>query len=877
MAKVPLFKNFLLLSMASISPAQQEIPSDGCPANLRQTNNLEYPGSNPGKAKASLEGNIATLENDLFSASFKQTQKGIIFHGMKTANGEKVAEEGTCLFTVNLQGGKSYNSAAMKSSPLKIGNLKANPSHPQLAKRFSGKSVSATFTAPDDSFTVEWKAVLRNGSHYLRQEFVIKAHRDTAFTSIVPLQYNISKEEPLRLSGNTSHGKVAVNEQLFAGLETPMSLMSVGGNTDPSGSVWSPERWEKSSFGCTFSIPDSFTAKYGDAFSAKDGPAMKHLAVAEGETSFEKAGENAVTFRYLSGNNKLNILGVQLLNSADAIVSEDVHPGTAGQASKNNTYHITIPRPGTYKLRYWAETKTEPLTSKGEISFSLPPAKSKKPEKSNAPASMTTGTWERKTVLRKGQKWEVSQVLGFFAPQQQRRSFLVYSEREKASAYRPFIHYNDWYEIGIRLHDHKDPAKRTSEAMWLELLDTWYREMYVKRKTNLDAFVIDDGWDDFNSLWDFHVGFPRGFSKLNASAHRMKAGLGTWLGPVGGYGASKRQRLDNWNRTHPQNKIGNFQLSNDEYFNAFTGRCKQMLRDYDMRYFKFDGISAIPVATGPGNTEDAEGIIRVLSELRRARPDLFINTTVGTWASPFWFHYSDSIWRQDNDFGRLGSMGDPRDQWITYRDQWVHKIFVTAAPLFPINSIMTHGTIITKNGPPRVMSKEPANCTKEMRCAFGSGSALQEIYVDQDLMMQQNGALWNELAACIKWVRRNQDVLADVHWVGGAPWNPQTMDGDIYGWASWNRKKSTLTLRNSSDHEKTLSSTLRKILDVPPYLKGSVVFSHSFRDQRNIPSLIGKAVDVDKDLTITLKPQEVIVLEGVNDMKGSPPVFKKKN
>lgn len=89
----------------------------------------------------------------------------------------------------------------------------------------------------------------------------------------------------------------------------------------------------------------------------------------------------------------------------------------------------------------------------------------------------------------------------------------------------------------------------------------------------------------------------------------------------------------------------------------------------------------------------------------------------------------------------------------------------------PINAIMTHGTIIIHNGPPRVMSKEPANCVKEMRTAFTSGSGLQEVYADAVILNQNNGQLWDEFARCIAWIRRNADVLADTHWVGGNPWD----------------------------------------------------------------------------------------------------------
>ena len=56
--------------------------------------------------------------------------------------------------------------------------------------------------------------------------------------------------------------------------------------------------------------------------------------------------------------------------------------------------------------------------------------------------------------------------------------------------------------------------------------------------------------------------------------------------------------------------------------------------------------------------------------------------------------------------------------------------------------------------------------------------------------------------------------LDDVHWVGGNPWNKETNEGAVYGWAAWNKNKATLALRNSSDQEKSLTGTLRSILDI---------------------------------------------------------------
>ncbi len=816
---------------------------------------VKFPWKAPGKARIECSESTATLSNRMFSASFRKAGRGVVFGGMKMSNGRPVAQSGTNLFTITLQNGTTYSSRDLLSSPLTEVKLKADKEHPQLARRIPGVAVSATFTTPDKALEIKWQAVLRNNSHYLRQELEITAARDTQFRKLTPVQYNLQVGGTPEVSGNTTHGKVVINDMLFCGLETPMGIMTApGGSADTAGG-WNAEEWSADAFTPAFNVPAAMSEKYGNAYAKKDGPVVVGLMSAEGPVTFSGKGNCDIN---ISGG--LNVVAVQLFpEGSENVAGEDVHKATSG-----STYKVTVPEPGTYTLKIWVDTRKEGIDGDGRISYSIPLQKIEEEEATGGDASLVQGEWVRNTTLQRGQSWKVSSVLGFFAPKQQRRSFLAYIERERAVAYRPFIHYNDWYEIGITINNNQDPLRRNSEKWQLNMLETWRREMIQKRKTPIDCFVIDDGWDDFNSLWDFHAGFPNGFSRIDKALRGMKSGLGTWLGPVGGYGAAKSMRLGHWNKKHPKNQIGNFQLSNKEYFDAFVGRCSQMVRDYEMRYFKFDGISTHFHSKGPGNLEDAEGIIRVLTALREARNDIYLNTTVGTWASPFWFCYSDCVWRQENDFGQEGSAGDARDKWITYRDRLVHEVFVTGAPLFPINSVMTHGLIITKNGPPHVMSKAPENCIKEMRAAFGCGSSLIELYVDQDLMSQENGKLWDELAACIKWTRRNADVLADIHWVGGNPWDRSAGDGDIYGWAAWSPEKCTLTLRNSSDSEKTLSSTLREILDVPPMVrKDKVTFRSSFKDQRNIPGLVGGAIDVDEPISIILKPQEVIVLEGV--------------
>ncbi len=820
---------------------------------------VEFPGTAPGAAQSKSEKTEVVLFNNILKAKFGTKNGFITFLGMQSTFGKTgaefadVADDGGELFIIHLGNGKQIKASELKADKFAVIPLKGDPKSATLAERVPGKAVTASFTALNGNLKIMWCAVLRDGSHYLRQQLMLSAVKaPIPMKGVTAMQYKLEDDygQPT-ICGNT-RGAPVVTPRMFAALETPMGINTYGNQgVNESGDVkWSASSWVKDSWTGNFNIPANLKKDYGE-----------QVASAEGPVHIDSTGNCAVSFQYKGGNHRLNMVGVQLLSPQGAVISEDFHAGATGHQNSNNTYTIKVPKKGKYLLRYWVQTKTESIASNGQISFSLPVTTVEEKQELANNDTQAQGFWKRNTVLKAGEQWLVSNVLGVFAPEQQRRSFLAYIERERAVPYRPFIHYNSWYELNINRNNDSDPEKRMTEAQCLAVVKDWHEKFYKQRGVTIDAFVWDDGWDEFNSLWDFHKMFPQGFKNIDKIARQQNAGIGAWLGPVGGYGASKSKRIGYWNKTHPNNQIGNFRLSDKEYFDAFVGRCSQMVRDYNMKYFKFDGISTHFHAKGPGNEEDAEGIINVLTALREKKEDLFINCTVGTWASPFWFRYADSVWRQENDFDKIG-VGDDRDKWITYRDRLVHEVFVKGSPLMPINSLMTHGLIVSKFGPPACMSRDPENVKKELRCAIACGTALQELYLDRDLMDAKNGMLWDELAAGVKWIRRNADVLDDVHWVGGNPWDKNTKDGSIYGWAAWNKNKATLALRNSSNKEKTLTASLRKILDIPPHLKGSITFKDSFNDQRALNGFSNQTLDIDKEITFTLKPFEVFVFEG---------------
>lgn len=479
-------------------------------------------------------------------------------------------------------------------------------------------------------------------------------------------------------------------------------------------------------------------------------------------------------------------------------------------------------------------------------------------------ATHIEGLWRRNTTLKAGKTWNISSVVGLVAPKQLRRSFLAYSERERAVAWRPYPVYISWYELNIDRNNAQAPSYKGNMTVeqCADVVSHWKTHFYDKYQMAPKAFVWDDGWDQYGT-WTFNPNFPNGFDEPANEAKKMGTGIGAWLGPVGGYGQSGEYRRAYWRSK------GGMQLSNEDYYNFFIRCCTNMIDRYDFRFFKFDGISAQASAIGPDEgtrgEENAEAIISIERAVRQKRPDIFLNTTVGTWASPFWFHFTDAVWRQEGDYGEAGDQGTDRERWITYRDRLVYQNFIQRSPVCPINTLMTHGFILSRWG---AVSKnmDYDGIVREMRCAFACGSGMVELYNDYKLMdeIKDNqgnaGALWKDLAECIKWQQEQADVLPDAHWVGGNPWDGKK--ANVYGWAAWNGKKSVLTLRNPSASAQTFTTTLREALDIPAYVRGKITLTHAFSQAELDGMPINKAIDIDTPLVLNLPGSSVFIYNG---------------
>jgi hypothetical protein len=268
-----------------------------------------------------------------------------------------------------------------------------------------------------------------------------------------------------------------------------------------------------------------------------------------------------------------------------------------------------------------------------------------------------------------------------------RRAFLCYLERERARPYAPFLHYNSWYDIAWS-------GLKMNEKVCREAVEVFGRELTQRRGVALDSFVFDDGWDDNRTLWKFHADFPQGFAPVSAAAKKYQGAVGAWLSPWGGYGQAKAERLQFGRAAGFETNAKGFSLAGPRYYQNFRDVCLGMIRDYGMNYFKFDGIAQGNSSAGSGQyATDVDALLRLIGDLRRERPNLFINVTVGTWPSPFWLKFCDSIWRQGSDTSVVGQ-GSDRQRWITYRDSEIYHGVLEKCPLYPINSLKIHGIFV---------------------------------------------------------------------------------------------------------------------------------------------------------------------------------------
>lgn len=454
----------------------------------------------------------------------------------------------------------------------------------------------------------------------------------------------------------------------------------------------------------------------------------------------------------------------------------------------------------------------------------------------------------RNAPLAKGTSFTQSFVIGVAPPGQLRRAFLYYLERERAHPYRPFLHYNSWYDIATGLHS-------MNESNCLDAIRTMGEKLVQPHGVVLDAMVFDDGWDDPKTLWHFHSGFPNGFGPHAELCRQYGTHVGVWLSPFGGYGKAREERLKYGREQGFEINPTGFSLAGPKYYAAFKDACVRMMQKYGVNHFKFDGIAAGTYASGGATyVLDTEAMRRLMLDLRQENPQVYINLTTGSWPSPFWLRYADSVWRQGGDMGLAGK-GPRQQQWLTYRDRETYRNIAGKGPLYPLNALMTQGVAYSRHGTAGDPTFNAAGFKDDVRAFFGAGTSLQELYIQPGKLTDDD---WQVLAEAAKWSRGHADVLADTHWIGGDP-----AKLEVYGYASWTPRKGIVMLRNPDEQPHEFALDVGAALELPPGAATQYQLKSPWAHDAQKPAISATA---GQPVRITLLPFQVLVFEATPEV-----------
>lgn len=431
--------------------------------------------------------------------------------------------------------------------------------------------------------------------------------------------------------------------------------------------------------------------------------------------------------------------------------------------------------------------------------------------------------------------WRFGAVVGIIPePSQARRAFVNYLHHERPGRRTPMVHYNSWFDFYSWQDEgfFGERANRTdvmNEASCIGRVRQFGEHLVKERGVKVDSFLFDDGWDDTNTLWEFdRERFPRGFKEVARTAHSYESGIGVWLSPWGGYGDSKSRRVSQ-GRQHgfEITSKGAFDLMGPKYSAWFDTVITRMRHNEGVNLFKFDGVS--------DDAGEMEAMLGMITRVRKTDVDkseaatsdgdqkdedeIWINLTTGTWASPFFLLWADSIWRGDGDVGPYPNDEEDdglsqRQKWIRWRAGKVQEHISSKSAFFPLSQLMIHGVVLARHGDALYAQLGPhANAqefAQEVWSFVGLGLQLQEMYVSAKHMTPDN---WDALAEGLTWARANADILMDAHWAFGEVTSKQ-----VFCVASWHPEKGRgfVLLQNTQAADQPSEPfTLAGVLQLP--------------------------------------------------------------
>lgn len=387
----------------------------------------------------------------------------------------------------------------------------------------------------------------------------------------------------------------------------------------------------------------------------------------------------------------------------------------------------------------------------------------------------------------------------------------------------------------------------------------------------LDSYVVDDGWMNYSSFWDFNDKFPNELYNSSLQVNQLASNFGLWLGPRGGYGT--QSQIANWIAQHGFGSV-NKQSQNDINISDaryLTKLNKEIFCEYqdkfDINYWKLDGMLLEPsrepseyyVTGNPLYTisETYERWTDIFEDMRanRAGKDLWLNMTSYTNPSPWHVQWVNSVWMQNTgDTGYTNSFNATDEEaMLTYRDNAYYNFLNEREWQLPNKYFYNHDPVYGLTANDAYHRPDIKYTDDEMRnhlYMLGTrGTAFWEYYYSYSMFDDNK---WQINAEAAKWIEDNFDILQKSQMFGGKP-----NDGNVYGYSCWNGKEGILSIRNPKNEAQSYKVTYDRLIGVGEDL-GTVYGKVVVGDQRHQTD---EPLTYGKEVTYTLNPKEVLILQ----------------
>ncbi|MGT2865677.1 alpha-N-acetylgalactosaminidase [Streptococcus fryi] len=365
--------------------------------------------------------------------------------------------------------------------------------------------------------------------------------------------------------------------------------------------------------------------------------------------------------------------------------------------------------------------------------------------------------------------------------------------------------YNSWY-------DHMTEIDEEIIINSFEKISHGFEDHGVQ----LDAYVVDDGWCDYQSVWEFNKKFPNGLTKVKRLVNGLGASLGLWIGPRGGYNGTEVIMSD-WLEEHPEfgskNKLSNdVNIADFNYLNRMKAKMLEYQKQYDISYWKIDGWLLKPdVSDISGDyamhtmTPVYEFLIELLKDLRleRGERDCWLNLTSYVNPSPWFLQWVNSLWIQiSQDVGFTENAGNDIQRMITYRDSQYEEFLNKRDIQLPLWALYNHEPIYASTAHTWYMDHQMYATVEEfehyLMFIATRGNAFWEFHYSYTMFDDER---WKANARAVKWIEANYSTLKHSQKIGGSP-----SAFDIYGYHCVNGDTAILSLRNPSDKPATIST-----------------------------------------------------------------------